>query len=98
MYDSIDCTVRRLAASGRPRVSSVAPGDKQSQCLDTSTSNSLGQALVNAYTETQKPLLDSYWYASLFGTGAVWESIRGNSGSTGVSDCMRNVVFIHLEY
>ena len=64
--------------------SQSAPGDRQSQCLDTSTSNSLGQGLVGAYTSTQKPLLDSYWYGSLFGTGAVWESIQGNEGSRGV--------------
>ena len=66
-------------------VSSIAPGDQQSQCLDTSSNKSLGHVLVNAYTKTQKPLLDSYWYISLFGTGAVWKSIGGNSGNTGVS-------------
>ena len=56
-------------------VSSVAPDDQQSQCFNQ----------VNGYTKTQKPLLDSYWYIRLLGTGAVWESIRGNSGNTGVS-------------
>ena len=66
-------------------VGSVAPGDQQSQCLDTSSNTSLGHGLVNAYAETQKPLLDSYWYVSLFGRGAVWKSIGGNSGNTGVS-------------
>ena len=86
------CTVLLLQGTG---VSSVAPGDQQSQCFDTSTSTSVGQALVNAYTETQKPLLDSYWYVVVYGrTGAVWESIQGNSGSTGVSDCMLMVVLI----
>ena len=77
------------------RVSSVAPGDQQSQCLDTSTSTSPGQALVNAYTDEQKPLLDSFWYTSVFGKNVrVWESILGNSGNTGVSDCMLMVVLI----
>ena len=45
------------------RVSSVTPGGQQSECFNQ----------VNAYRSTQKPLLNSYWYASLLGTGAVWE-------------------------
>ena len=82
MVLSLLCTVLLLQAN---QVSSVAPDDQQSQCLDTSSNMSLGHVLVNATTETQKPLLDSYWYVSLFGTGAVWKSIGGNSGNTGVS-------------
>ena len=69
------------------RVSSVAPGDQQSQCFDTSNPNSPGHELINAYTETQKPLLDSYWYSILIDqVGVVWKSIGGNNDSTGVSD------------
>ena len=88
-----------LLLQGGTRVSSVAPGDKQSQCLDTSTSTSLGQALVNAYTESQKPLFDSYWYFSLFGrSGAVWESIGASSGRNGVSDVLHAFLLLSAAY
>ena len=73
-------------------VITVAPGDQQSQCTTTQGSDAPGLDLVNAYTSTQTPLMDMYWYALAFGNfgNGVWESIKGSNGfqTDGVSACV----------
>ena len=63
-----------------------APSDQQQQCIVTNVPSDPGHGLVGAYSDTQKPLLDSYWYERVFGgSNAVWTGIRENTGDTGVS-------------
>ena len=73
-------------------VITVAPGDQQSQCTTTQGSDAPGLDLVNAYTSTQTPLMDMYWYVLAFDNfnNGVWESIKGSNGfnSDGVSACV----------
>ena len=68
-------------------VSAIAPGDIQSQCTSTTLPTDPGHGLVGAYTNTQKPLMDSYWYNRLTGSTGVWDFIQGNVDSNGVSTC-----------
>ena len=75
----------------------IAPGDQQSQCTTTQGVDAPGLGLINAYTSTQTPLMDMYWYVlafSNFGIG-VWESIKGSNGfnADGVSRDMSDVVY-----
>ena len=66
-------------------VTTVAPHDKQIQCTKTDSPTDPGHGLVGAYMNTQKPLMDSYWYSQLTGSNGVWHFILGNVGDTGVS-------------
>ena len=83
------CTVFLLRCVA---VITVAPADQQSQCTTTQGSDAPGLALVNAYTSTQTPLMDMYWYVLAFGNfgNGVWESIKGSNGyqTDGVSACV----------
>ena len=65
-------------------VNAVAPGDQQSVCLSTEFPFSPGHVLVGAYTSTQKPLMDSYWYDRVVGSTGVWVFIQ-NDNDNGVS-------------
>ena len=67
------------------KVIAVAPGDIQSQCTSTTLPTDPGHGLVGAYTNTQKPLMDSYWYNRLTGSTGVWDFIQGNVDGNGVS-------------
>ena len=71
------------------KVTAVAPDDQQAQCTSTTLPTSLGHGLVGAYTNTQKPLMDSFWYNPLTGSNGVWHFIQGNIGTTGVSASVR---------
>ena len=66
-------------------VNAVAPGDQQSTCLSTDVPTSPGHGLVGAYTSTQRPLMDSYWYDRVVGSTGVWAFIEGNGDNNGVS-------------
>ena len=66
-------------------VNAVAPGDQQSSCFSTELPTSPGHGLINAYTSTQRPLMDSYWYDRVVGTTGVWDFIEGNVDDNGVS-------------
>ena len=66
-------------------VNAVAPVDQQSTCLSTEFPTSPGHQLVGAYTSTQRPLMDSYWYDRVVGSTGVWAFIEGNENDKGVS-------------
>ena len=74
--------VLQLLSAG---VDAVAPNDQQTECTNTDTPTSPGNGLVNAYTSTQKPLMDSYWYQRVVGSTGVWTFIQGNENDNGVS-------------
>ena len=84
----IESTILLLAILqllGAGVIAAVAPDDQQSQCTSTEFPTSPGHGLVGAYTNTQKPLMDSYWYNPLAGSNGVWHLIHENVDTTGVS-------------
>ena len=64
---------------------SAAPYDQQDQCTRTEVPTDPGHGLVSAYTNTQKPLMDSYWYSTVVESTGVWSFILGNEKGSGVS-------------
>ena len=73
-----------------------APADQQQQCIATNVPTDPGHMLVGAYSATQKPLLDSFWYVRVFGNGGVWTGIQGNTGDNGVSIFVVTFIVIFL--
>ena len=78
------CTVFLLRCVA---VITVAPGDQQSQCTTTEGSDPPGLDLVNAYTSTQTPLMEMYWYVLAFGNFGNGVQ-RGRSEDMSVVYCM----------
>ena len=80
---AIILTLALLGAAGL--VTASAPDDQQNQCTKRELPTDPGHGLVGAYTSTQRPLMDSYWYTRLVGSTGVWDFIQGNDGRNGVS-------------